>query len=56
MKPISSALMPNATNLIRLDHTHALATFHQYKISSKPQVKRGTGQHRVPGAGSACAT
>lgn len=41
MNPITSALMPNATNMIRLDHTHTLATFHQYKITSKPQVKRG---------------
>ena len=41
MNSITSALTPNATNMIRLDHTHALATFHQYKISSKPQVKRG---------------
>ena len=41
MNPITSALMPNATNMIRLDHTHTMATFHQYKTSSKPQVKRG---------------
>lgn len=41
MNAITSALMPNATNMIRLDHTHTLATFHQYKTTSKPQVKRG---------------
>lgn len=41
MNPITSALMPNATTMIRMDHTHVLATFHQYKPSSKPQVKRG---------------
>lgn len=41
MNSITSALMPNATNMIRLDHTHTMATFHQYRISSKPQVKRG---------------
>jgi len=41
MNSIASAFMPNASNMIRLDHTHAMATFHQYKTSSKPQVKRG---------------
>ncbi|MBG6071533.1 MULTISPECIES: hemerythrin domain-containing protein [unclassified Polaromonas] len=41
MNSIASAFMPNATNMIRLDHTHTMATFHQYRISSKPQVKRG---------------
>jgi hemerythrin superfamily protein len=41
MNSITSAFMPNATNMIRLDHTHTMATFHQYRISSKPQVKRG---------------
>lgn len=41
MNAITSALMPNATNMIRLDHTHTLATFHQYKTTTKPQVKRG---------------
>lgn len=41
MNSIANALAPNATNLIRLDHTHALATFHQYKASSRPQIKLG---------------
>ena len=41
MKSITSAFTPNATNMIRLDHTHTMATFQQYRISSKPQVKRG---------------
>ena len=41
MKSITSALMPNATNMIRLDHSHVLATFHQYKTTSPPQVKLG---------------
>ncbi|MDB5892210.1 MAG: Hemerythrin cation binding domain protein [Polaromonas sp.] len=35
------SIAPNATNMIRLDHTHALATFHQYKTTSRPQIKRG---------------
>ncbi|MEO8012668.1 hemerythrin domain-containing protein [Polaromonas sp.] len=41
MNSITSAFIPNATNMIRMDHTHTMATFHQYKTSSRPQVKRG---------------
>jgi hemerythrin superfamily protein len=41
MISITNALAPNATNQIRLDHTHTLATFHQYKITSSPQIKLG---------------
>lgn len=41
MYSIISSFMPTATNMIRLDHTHTMATFHQYKVGSKPQVKRG---------------
>lgn len=39
--PITQALAPYATNMIRLDHTHVLATFHQYKTTSEPRIKRG---------------
>jgi len=41
MNPIASALTPDATSMIRLDHTHVMATFHQYKITSKPHIKLG---------------
>ena len=41
MNSIAKALVPNATNMIRLDHTHVLATFHQYTPTSRPQVKLG---------------
>ena len=41
MNSITNALMPNATKMIRLDHTHVLATFHQYKTTSPPHVKLG---------------
>ena len=41
MISITNALAPNATNMIRLDHTHVLAIFHQYKTTSAPQVKLG---------------
>lgn len=41
MSSITNMLAPNATNMIRLDHTHVMATFHQYKTASRPQVKLG---------------
>uniref|UniRef100_UPI00403A1D3D hemerythrin domain-containing protein n=1 Tax=Variovorax sp. BK018 TaxID=3450241 RepID=UPI00403A1D3D len=36
-----SRLFPSATNMIRLDHTHVLSTFHQYKASAPLRVKKG---------------
>jgi hemerythrin superfamily protein len=41
MNPTFEKLVPYVTNMIRLDHTHVLATFHQYKTTSKPRVKQG---------------
>ncbi len=41
MNSIANTLSPNATNMIRFDHTHTLATFHQYKTTSRPQIKLG---------------
>jgi hemerythrin superfamily protein len=41
MKPVLTTFLPRATNMIRLDHTHVLATFHQYRTSDRPSVKRG---------------
>ncbi|MDB5930380.1 MAG: Hemerythrin cation binding domain protein [Polaromonas sp.] len=41
MNPVLSAVTPNATNMIRLDHTHVMATFHQYTTTSRPQIKLG---------------
>lgn len=41
MNSFVNSIAPYATNMIRLDHTHALATFHQYKTTSKPQAKLG---------------
>ena len=39
MNLITSALTPKATTMIRLDHAHVMATFQQYRASSRPQVK-----------------
>ncbi|MET3441544.1 hemerythrin superfamily protein [Variovorax paradoxus] len=41
MKNFVSRIFPTATNMIRLDHTHVLSTFHQYKASAPSRVKKG---------------
>lgn len=40
MKSIASKLSPSITNMIRMDHTHVLATFHQYEMDTSPQTKK----------------
>ena len=40
MNPLMSKLSPTATNMIRMDHTHVLATFHQYETDTSPQTKQ----------------
>lgn len=40
MKSITSKLSPSITNMIRMDHTHVLATFHQYEMDTHPQTKK----------------
>ncbi len=32
--------IPTITNMIRADHTHVLATFHQYEVDTSPGTKR----------------
>jgi hemerythrin superfamily protein len=32
--------VPTITNMIRADHTHVLATFHQYEVDTAPGTKR----------------
>ena len=34
-------LSPTITNMIRLDHTHVFATYHQFEADSPPRVKKG---------------
>ena len=41
MNAITNALAPDAAHMIRLDHAHVLATFHQYQANSRPHIKRG---------------
>jgi hemerythrin superfamily protein len=37
---ITNTLSPTITNMIRMDHTAVLETFHQYEIDSRPQTKK----------------
>jgi hypothetical protein len=41
MNPILRKMSPSATAMIRMDHTHVLATFHRYRIDAAPRVKQG---------------
>jgi hemerythrin superfamily protein len=40
MNTLTNTLSPSITNMIRLDHTHVLSTFHQYQMDSSPQTKQ----------------
>jgi hypothetical protein len=37
---VMTALSPSITSMIRLDHTHVLATFHRYHVDASPGTKR----------------
>lgn len=41
MDSLLSRISPSITNLIRMDHTHVLTTFHQYEADASPRVKKG---------------
>jgi hemerythrin superfamily protein len=41
MTSILSRMSPSITNMIRLDHTHVLSTFHQYEVDTSPRIKKG---------------
>jgi len=40
MNKVLKTFIPTVTNMIRADHTHVLATFHQYEIDTAPGTKR----------------
>ncbi|NEX63980.1 hemerythrin domain-containing protein [Noviherbaspirillum galbum] len=40
MNTLVDKLSPSITNMIRMDHTAVLATFHQYEIDTKPKTKQ----------------
>jgi len=37
---LMSKLSPSITSMIRIDHTHVLATFHRYKVDTSAETKR----------------
>lgn len=41
MNTTLSRLLPSATNLVQLDHSHVLSTFHQYKAAAPARVRKG---------------
>jgi len=41
MHSLIAHLQPTATNMIRVDHTHVVSTFHQYKPGASPRVRKG---------------
>lgn len=40
MKSLTDTLSPSITNMIRMDHTSVLTTFHQYEIDTNPKTKQ----------------
>lgn len=40
MNPALNKLSPTITNMIRMDHTHVLLTFHQYEIDTSAKKKQ----------------
>ncbi|HEV7392712.1 MAG TPA: hemerythrin domain-containing protein [Burkholderiales bacterium] len=40
MNSVIEKLSPSVTNMIRMDHTKVIATFHQYKADSSPRMKQ----------------
>jgi hemerythrin superfamily protein len=41
MNQLLSRLSPSITSMIRIDHTHVLATFRQFEAGTSPRVKKG---------------
>jgi hemerythrin superfamily protein len=41
MNTLLSRLSPGITDMIRMDHSHVITTFHQYDANASPRVKRG---------------
>jgi hemerythrin superfamily protein len=41
MNALLSRMSPSITNMIRMDHTHVLTTFHQYEADSSVRQKQG---------------
>lgn len=44
MNEMMSRMSPSATTMIRMDHTHVVATFHKYRIDSSPDRKQAIAE------------
>src|SRR5919109_94031 len=44
MNRTMTRMSPWATTMIRMDHTHALATFHRYRLDASPDKKRAVAE------------
>jgi len=44
MNEMMSRVTPSATTMIRMDHTHVVATFHKYRLDATPDKKRAIGE------------
>ncbi|MDB5770636.1 MAG: hemerythrin protein [Burkholderia sp.] len=40
LKSLVSSISPSVTNMIRMDHSHVLTTFHQYEMNASRQTKQ----------------
>ncbi|MDQ6679569.1 MAG: hemerythrin domain-containing protein [Pseudomonadota bacterium] len=40
MNSLMNKLSPTITNMIRMDHTHVMLTFHQYEADTRPKTKK----------------
>ena len=40
MPSFAGKVSPTATNMIRMDHTHVMGTFHQYETDSSPRTRQ----------------
>jgi hemerythrin superfamily protein len=45
MNALFSSISPSITNMIRMDHSHVLTTFHQFEADSSPRQKKGLVDH-----------
>jgi Hemerythrin HHE cation binding domain len=44
MNSLFAKVSPSATNMIRMDHTHVLATFHQYEMDASARTKKALAE------------
>ena len=44
MHEMMTRMSPGATTMIRMDHTHALATFHKFRVDASPEKKRAIAE------------